>query len=360
MNRNEMLSWLQEEDPDRLASLWRLADDIRRKYVGEEVHLRGLIEFSNCCRSNCRYCGMRRGRGSLPRYRMSREEILASAEEAASRGYGAVVLQSGEDPALDVGWLAGIIKTIKRSMPLAVALSCGEHGRRTLSRLREAGADRYYLRFETSDRDLWRQIHPSGVHGSMHRIDLLPYLQSLGYETGSGVMVGIPGQTWESLAEDIEWFRRLDLDMIGCGTYVPHPDTPLGRIHSGRVPPTPQPCQVPNTNLVTYKVMALTRLVCPRANIPTTTALETIDPAHGYLLGLQRGANAQMINLTPVQYRGLYEIYPAKAGISESPQSQRDRVGNLLSILGRVAGGGPGTSLNYEARRQAVAFPVAR
>lgn len=350
MNRDEIIAWLLEEDPSRLEMLWSLADTVRRNSVGDAVHIRGLIEFSNYCRSNCHYCGMRGSRSSLPRYRMTRDEMLASAEDAVARGYGTVVIQSGEDPALDVKWLAGIIKTIKSSLPLCVTLSCGERSIEELSRLRDAGADRYYLRFETSDRNLWKRIHPAAGGPIAHRLDLLPLIKNLGYETGSGIMVGIPGQTWISLADDIEWFSRLDLDMIGCGPYVPHPDTPSGKIYGDLPLQTSE--QAPNTNLTVYKVMALARLTCPNSNIPSTTAIATLNRENGYRLGLERGANVLMVNLTPLKYRSLYEIYPAKAGIRESPHVQRDRVAALLSSLGRHAGEGPGTSLNFESRRK--------
>lgn len=360
MNGNEILAWLQEEDPERLDMLWNLADEARRRFVGDGVHIRGLIEFSNYCRRQCHYCGMRGDRKSLIRYRMIGEEIIASAKEAVARGYGTIVMQSGEDPGLVVEWLADVIKTIKRETPLAITLSCGERSEAELARLREAGADRYYLRFETSDRLLWKKIHPSRREGDPHRLDFLPRIKKLGYETGSGIMVGIPGQTWSSLVDDIEWFQRLDLDMIGCGPYVPHEDTPSGIMYRDPNLSGSRQDQVPNTNLVAYKVMALARLVCPSVNIPTTTALATLNRESGSRLGLQRGANVLMVNLTPLQYRRLYEIYPSKAGISESDQSQLERVQTLLAGLGRTAGEGPGTSLNYEAPQQASVSRIAR
>jgi biotin synthase len=360
MNSSEILAWLREEDPRRLETLWTLADNARRKHVGDAVHIRGLIEFSNHCRNHCFYCGMRIDRESLPRYRMTGEEIIASAMEAVERGYGTIVMQSGEDPGLDIEWLAGVIEAVRRKTSLAITLSCGVRSETELGRLREAGADRYYLRFETSDRVLWKKIHPSGKNDSHHRLDILPRIKELGYETGSGIIVGIPGQKWASLVEDMEWFKKLDLDMIGCGPYVPHPDTPSGREHEHRDSSSAQTDQVPNTNLMTFKVMALTRLMCPNVNIPSTTALATLSREDGYRLGLQRGANVLMVNLTPLKYRSLYEIYPAKAGIREARQPQLDRVRALLSDLGRFPGQGPGASPNYEVRRQANALPVAR
>ncbi|MBN1566331.1 MAG: [FeFe] hydrogenase H-cluster radical SAM maturase HydE [Acidobacteria bacterium] len=360
MNKSEILAWLLEEDPGRLERLWSLADNTRRTHVGDAVHIRGLIEFSNHCRSRCHYCGMRSERKALSRYRMTREEILVSARGAVARGYGTVVMQSGEDPGLDVEWLADVIETIRRETPLAVTLSCGERSEYELARWHKAGADRYYLRFETSDRILWKEIHPSGRKNAPHRLDILPGIRDLGYETGSGILVGIPGQTWSSLVEDLQSFRRLDLDMIGCGPFVPHEDTPLGRkyLKPGRAGSKGE--QTPNTDLMTYKVMALTRLLCPDVNIPTTTALATINRETGHLLGLRRGANVLMVNLTPIQYRSLYEIYPAKEGIRESAEEQLDRVSVLLAELGRTAGEGPGASPNYESRRRAMTSQIAR
>jgi biotin synthase len=347
IKRNEILEWLHEEDPIRLQSLWRRADLVRRKRVGDAVHLRGLVEFSNVCARNCLYCGMRAGRHSLARYRMTEVEIVACARKAVAHGYGTVVMQSGEDPGLDIEWLSRIIRLIKRKTPLSVTLSCGERSREDLVCWRAAGADRYLLRFETSDRALWHRIHPRRKQDAQDRIEILGWVRELGYETGSGIMVGIPGQTWDSLADDLEWFRRLDLDMIGIGPYVPHADTPLGRVFH-RSDQDPNPSQVPNTELMTYKVMALTRLLCPCINIPSTTALATINPKHGSELGLRRGANVLMVNMTPLEYRVLYDIYPAKACIAEMPQIQRKRVAALLADLGRSAGVGPGGSLRRE------------
>ncbi len=349
MKRDEMLEWLHEEDADRLDALWRRADTLRRENVGDEVHLRGLIEFSNVCRSNCQYCGMRAGRRTLPRYRMTRDEILAAALEARQRGYGTIVMQSAEDPALDTEWLASVIEAVKKATRLVITLSCGERSRDELARLRTAGADRYFLRFETSDRDLWNIIHPPRTKDATHRLETLAWIKELGYETGSGIMVGIPGQTWSSLADDIEWFRQLELDMIGSGPFVPHTDTPLGHARRRALLET-NPNQVPNTELMTYKVMALTRLACPRVNIPSTTALATLNREHGSELGLNRGANVLMVNLTPLKYRALYDIYPSKACVGEHAQEQKDRLAGLLARLSRPVGLGPGASPNFLGR----------
>lgn len=332
--------WLREEDPEKLALLWSEADRVRRENVGDEVHLRGLIEISNYCARQCGYCGLRAGNSDLPRYRMTADEILQCADLAVQYGYGTVVMQAGEDYGLDARWLAGIIRRIKAETPLAVTLSLGERPREDFELWRNAGANRYLLRFETSDPDLYRLIHPLRNGGAADRISILRELQKLGYEAGSGVMVGIPGQDYATLARDIATFRELDLDMIGVGPYISHPDTPLGRGDWIRTIPAEN--QVPNTEGMTYKAVALTRLVCPEANIPSTTALATINKALGRELGLMRGANIVMPNLTPVKYRAMYEIYPAKACIDETSDQCRVCLTGRIRNIGRDVGKGQG------------------
>jgi len=335
-----MERWLREEDEKRLEALWQAADAARREHVGDEVHLRGLVEISNFCIRRCAYCGLRVDHEDLQRYRMETEEILACAQEAREYGYGTVVLQAGEDYGITRAWLASLVRAIKEQTGLAVTLSLGERSDEDLVAWREAGADRYLLRFETSDRELYDRIHPpTNRQGLSDRIAMLRHLKELGYEAGSGVMVGIPGQTYRCLARDIDQFRDLDLDMIGVGPFIAHPDTPLGR---QELPSAPEGEQAPNTELMTYKVLALTRLACPEANIPSTTALATLNLAKGRELGLQRGANIVMPNLTPVQYRSLYEIYPAKACIQESAGDCHACMKGRIRSIGRIPGSGPG------------------
>jgi biotin synthase len=398
--RNEILDWLQETDPDRLAELWRRADQTRQEHVGGDVHLRGLIELSNFCVRLCGYCGLRAGNRSLRRYRMSDEEILECVRSAVAFGYGTVVLQSGEDPELTLDRIAGLVRRIKSESSPAVTLSLGERSDEELAAWREAGADRYLLRFETSNRALYDRIHPLrikeeqwGRHSCLpengtpngggsttatpttsSRQECLPYyreclpycqeslpqhdrltilatLRRLGYEVGSGVMIGIPGQTYEDLADDIELFGRLDLDMIGVGPYLRHPGTPLGdpaRLEA------PAERQVPADETMTYKVIALARLMCPRANIPATTALATLNLREGRELGLVRGANVVMPNLTPQKYRALYEIYPDKACITETGEACHHCLTARIEKLGRFPGRGRGNSANFESRRRGI------
>jgi biotin synthase len=336
LTQPEIVKLLRENRPSALQELYAWADAVRTQYVGDAVHLRGLIEISSHCRRQCMYCGLRRGNSNLTRYRMTREEILDGAREAVRLGYGTVVLQAGEDDALTAEWIAGVVRWIKSETSLAVTLSLGERSEEELRLWREAGADRYLLRFETSDPQLFRTIHPPHPCGSPDRLSLLRLVKRLGYEAGGGVMVGIPGQSWESLAGDVLIFGALDLDMIGIGPYIPHPATPLG---SGQLKPAIDPGhQVPNSEEVVYKMIALTRILCPTANIPSTTALATINKTHGRKQGLRVGANVVMPNLTPVKYRALYQIYPAKACIDESATDCNECLRGQIESLGRFAG----------------------
>jgi len=349
MNHQEIVTWLRETEATRLAELWQHADATRQAYVGGEVHLRGLIEFSNYCVRLCAYCGLRALNDEVTRYRMSAEEILACVRQAATLGYGTVVLQSGEDPLTRTEWMADVIRQIKAETPLAVTLSLGERSDEDLAVWRAAGADRYLLRFETSNRVLFDRIHPPRPGVRCDRIAILHRLRELGYEVGSGVMVGIPGQTYDDLARDIELFGELDLDMIGCGPFLPNPQTPLGDREAWESAPEGQ--QVPNTELMTYKVIALARLMCPRANIPSTTALATINTKNGRELGLVRGANVVMPNLTPPEYRIHYEIYPNKACIHETAQECNQCLRARLQAMGRQIGVGRGDSPNHVHRQ---------
>ncbi len=345
IGREHILAWLHEENPERLEALWRLADQRRRECVGDEVHLRGLIEFSNVCGRQCAYCGLRQPNTKLRRYRMTADDVMASVREAERNGFGAVVLQSGEDPELDPSWLAGLVRRIRRETKLAITLSVGERAPEELRLWREAGADRYLLRFETSNPKLFASIHPGSVFS---RLDLLRELGRLGYEVGSGVMIGIPGQSVDDLAGDILLFETLNLDMIGVGPFIPHPDTPFGRLDPKRW--LDRPGQTPNSELMTYKVLALTRLVCPYANIPSTTALATLNPSQGHRLALSRGANVVMPNVTPARFREQYAIYPDKACIDVGADGALTDLASHLAAIGRTAGKGRGDSPNKGRR----------
>lgn len=345
MDRDEVLYWLTADEKN-LEELWHRADQVRREAVGESVHLRGLLEISNHCVRDCHYCGLRAGNHKLRRYRMTAEEILNGVRKALASGYGTVVIQAGEDPALSGEWVARLVRRIKEETGLAVTLSLGERSTEDLAEWKEAGADRYLLRFETSRKELFQQIHPPRSESSgSDRVALLKKLRQMGYEVGSGVMVGLPGQSIRDLAKDLELFRSLDLDMIGIGPFIPHPATPLGgyRFQPGEEDAGPD-SQAPNSESMTYRMLALARLFCPQANIPSTTALSVVNLAEGRELGLQRGANVFMPNLTPVEYRVLYEIYPAKAYPEGLAGRSRRCPEECIRAIGRTVGTGPGSA----------------
>lgn len=352
MKKDEILFWLKTEDNTRLEDLWLRADDVRREHVGEEVHLRGLLEISNFCARNCGYCGIRAGNSSVRRYRMNADEILECARLAVRFGYGTLVLQSGEDYGITTDWLTDVITRVKQETGLAVTLSLGEREDHELAQWRVAGADRYLLRFETSNRELYEQIHPPLPGRRSDRFQILQRLREIGYEVGSGVMVGIPGQRWDDLADDLLLFREYDIDMIGIGPYIPHPETPLGRDCSMFMAPPAD--QVPATELVTCKAVAITRILCPFVNIPSTTALATINRAEGRAHGLSRGANVCMPNLTPRKYRDLYEIYPAKSSCDENADESNARIQSGILTMGRTIGKGRGDSLNRSKATKAA------
>jgi biotin synthase len=356
LTRDEVLAWLKEEEEWKLSFLWQEADKVRREHVGDEVHLRGLIELSSFCRRDCHYCGIR-GSRKIERYRMTEEEVMECVRTGQKLEYGTVVLQSGEDLGSTSDFIANLVRRIKTETPLAVTLALGERNLEELATWREAGADRYLLKHETSDPELFRRIHPpieeerrvkseKRSPAPNQRVELLKQARALGYEIGSGVMVGIPGQSYESLADDIMLFRDLDLEMIGCGPFVPHPQTPLGQAvipsESDESRNLSGSLQVPATDVMTTKVVALTRLVCQDANIPSTTALATVNREHGREMGLERGANVWMPNLTQLRYRALYEIYPGKAKVIDTAEQFHMNLLATLQRIGRVPGKGPG------------------
>ena len=303
LDRDIILAWLREDDPAQLERLWAAADETRRRHVGDEVHLRGLIEISQPLRARLRLLRPARRQPrdrALPHER--RRDPRAAPAPPGRYGYGTVVLQSGEDYGIRTDWMAGVVRGIKAETALAVTLSLGERPEADLTAWREAGADRYLLRFETSDEELYGLIHPDLPGRVSDRMALLETLQGLGYEVGSGVMIGIPGQTLRERRRRHRAVRHLDLDMIGVGPYIAHPLTPLGD-RSSDTGDRRRPSRSRATSSRVYKVVALTRLVRPDANIPSTTALATINKVDGRELGLQRGANIVMPNLTPPEYR---------------------------------------------------------
>lgn len=299
--------------------LFHLADKVRKEYVGDEVHLRGLIEFSNICKCSCKYCGLRSPNKTIERYRIKPEDIVLYAKKAADMGYKTIVLQSGEDDYFTQDVLCEIIREIKE-FDVAVTLSVGERSLEDYKAFKEAGADRYLIRIETTDRELYKKMHPN--MDFENRLRCLKDLKILGYEVGTGCLVGLPEQSIESLANDILFFKEINADMVGIGPFISHPDTPLKN--------------VPNGNFIlALKVMALTRIMLKNINIPATTAMETLN-SNGRIIALQSGANVVMPNVTTTEYRVKYEIYPNKICINEKPSQCRNCIENKIKSIGRT------------------------
>ncbi|MDD4019092.1 MAG: [FeFe] hydrogenase H-cluster radical SAM maturase HydE [Kiritimatiellae bacterium] len=311
-------------------AIYAAAEQVRQHSMGEAVHLRGIIEFSNVCKNNCWYCGIRCGNDHVARYRMTAEEIVDTAKNAKLWGCGTVVLQSGEDPFFTAAILSDIVRRVKGETGLAVTLSVGVRSRDELAQLKEAGCDRYLLRFETTSNALFSALHPDEPFE--HRVQCLVDLRALGYQVGSGFMIGLPGTTLEMIANDILFATRLKLDMIGCGPFLSHPDTPL----AGK--------PLLEDRSVYYKTIALLRLLNPTAHIPATTAFDALEP-EGRNHVLMRGANVFMPNVTPGKYRRLYQLYPNKPCVDEEGAACALCVRGRLAALGREIGTGPGHSV---------------
>ena len=317
MNKQEIIDILS--DSSKNDWLFKEANRIRYENVGDEVHLRGLIEFSNICKRQCKYCGLQSGNKEIERYRILKNEILLYAKKAIDMGYRTIVLQSGEDEFFDTDKICDIVREIKK-FDVALTLSIGEKTYDEFKAFKEAGADRYLLRIETTDKNLYEMMHPNASYENRKRC--LYDLKSLGYETGTGCLVGLPGQTIESLADDILFFKELDADMIGIGPFIPHEQTPLAQAEKGDF-------------WLALKVMALTRINMPDINIPATTAMETLNP-NGRIIALQSGANVIMPNVTSKEYRAKYEIYPGKICINENPEQCRGCIEAKIKSIGRT------------------------
>lgn len=316
-SRNDIIEILKDDSNNDW--LFSLADKTRVEYVGDEVHLRGLIEFSNICKRQCKYCGLRCEDKFIDRYRISKENIISYAEHAVNMGYKTIVLQSGEDEYYNTDLMCEIIEGIKK-LGVALTLSIGEKTYEEYKAFKEAGADRYLIRIETTDKTLYNQMHPNMDFDN--RVRCLEDLGRLGYEVGTGCLVGLPNQTIESLADDILFFKEINADMVGIGPFIPHPHTPLKDSATGSF-------------TLALKVMALTRILLKDINIPATTAMETLNP-NGRIIALQSGANVVMPNVTTTEYRAKYEIYPNKICINENPDKCKGCISAKIQSIGRT------------------------
>ena len=296
------------------------ADIRRRENYGDKVYIRGLIEFTNYCRNNCYYCGIRRDNKKAERYRLTKDEILLCCDEGYKLGFRTFVMQGGEDPYYTDEMVCDIVSKIKSRYPdCAVTLSIGEKPRESYQAFFDAGADRYLLRHETADLEHYGKLHPEAM-SLENRKKCLFDLKEIGYQVGSGFMVGSPYQTTENLISDLRFLQKLQPDMIGIGPYITHADTPFAEFKSGDV-------------MLTLRLVSILRLMFPYALIPSTTALGTIHP-QGRELGLKAGANVVMPNLSPVSVRKLYSLYENKICTGEEAAQCRGCLERRVESVG--------------------------
>ena len=286
--------------------------------------MRGLIEFSNICIRKCQYCGLACYNKSIDRYRMKIDEIIDTAKAAEDLGYPSIVLQSGEDPYYNADRLSEVMQQIKSSTNLAITLSAGEYSYAEYQQLKTAGADRYLLRFETSDETLYRQLHPDSH--LQERLLCLEHLDQAGFQVGTGFMVGLPGETPQIFANNLLLLKKYNAGMVGIGPFLSNQDTPMRVDHNGTV-------------LGTLKAVALTRILIPNANIPATTALGTLDKL-GREKALQAGANVIMPNVSPMKFRELYKLYPNKMCVTAD--QGRETAIKMVESIGRTVALDPG------------------
>ncbi|HQD35349.1 MAG TPA: [FeFe] hydrogenase H-cluster radical SAM maturase HydE [Bacteroidales bacterium] len=348
LDKNEIIELLQLQGDDFI-KLIKKANEIRLKYRGDKVYFRGLIEYSNICRKNCLYCGIRSGNKNFIRYTIKDDEFYNAVKFAIREQYGSIVIQSGENtsPAF-IEKITEYIKEIKKisNGKLGITLSLGEQSMETYQKWYDAGAHRYLLRIEESHPELYKKLHPQdGNHDFETRYNCLINLQNIGYQLGTGIMIGLPFQTVEHLADDLIFMRELDIDMCGMGPYIEHPDTPLYQYKDELL-------HLKDRFNLTLKMIAILRLMMPDINIAATTAMQAIDPM-GREKALQAGANVLMPNITPKQYREEYLLYNNKPCKDENPDDCITCLDSRVEMAGyRVGYDEWGDSAHYFNRKK--------
>ncbi len=336
LTKKDIIFLLKLNKKEELDKLFKKADEVRKKNIGNDVHIRGILEFSNHCKNDCLYCGIRKSNLKLKRYRIKQKEIVEIAKNAVNKlEFKTVLLQSGEDDFYTTEIIEEIIKSILNECNCRVALSIGERTIEEYKRFYKAGARRCLIRFETSNKKLFRKLHPSSSltkNSFEKRIMLIKELKKIGYQVGTGPMIGLPGQKIEDLAEDILTYNKLDINMAGMGPFISHHNTPLAGNKNG-------------TSEMSLKMIAITRIVCKDIFISATTALQTLNKLNGRELALQSGANLLMPNITPKKYRELYQLYPNKVCIYENPYDCANCVNKVIQLVGRYTGKGYGDTL---------------
>lgn len=321
LEREEYVELLEQaSDQDVAGYLAEEAIKLRKQYYGDKVFTRGLIEFTNYCKNNCYYCGIRGGNRNASRYRLTQDEILGCCEDGYGLGFRTFVLQGGEDPYYTDERMVEIIRLIKEQFPeCALTLSIGEKSYESYRLFREAGADRYLLRHETANEAHYQKLHPSNMSLSVRK-QCLYDLKELGYQVGAGFMVGSPWQTLENLAEDLIFLKELNPHMVGIGPFIPHHDTIFAGEQAGSV------------NMTLF-LLSIIRIMLPKVLLPATTALGTMDP-RGREKGLCAGANVIMPNLSPVKNRKQYELYDNKICTGEESAQCRSCLTRRVESVG--------------------------
>ena len=390
--RPELAALLSVEDESCIQSIFDAAYALKVKYCGKRVAMRGIVEAGNVCAKDCYYCGIRKSNDNLQRYQLSADEIVRLAELDAKQDYASLVIQSGEiESEAHTRFIEDVLRRIA-PFDLGVTLSLGEQTEETYRRWKEAGAARYLLRIETSNPELYATLHPAG-HSWERRVECLRALRRCGYQVGTGVMCGLPGQTYDDLARDIEFFAEMDVDMIGMGPYIPHPDTPLGVLSAKCLVPSAwclvpsaeqekvlsAKCLVPSAELkhedlsesnapsttapstkhqaltLGLKMIAVTRLYLHDVNIAAATALQALAP-DGRERGIRAGANVIMPNITDTKYRRSYQLYAGKPCLDENAGLCKGCLERRLAAIGETVDyGHRGDSLHFRKRTRGSA-----
>ena len=320
LSDDELIALINTDDSEAAELLRCRADEVRQRYYGKKVFLRGLIEISSICKNDCYYCGIRKSNKEAERYRLDKEKIMLCAENGYELGFRTFVMQGGEDGYFNDDIMCGIISSLKEKYPdCAVTLSLGERSYESYRRMREAGADRYLLRHETADNELYRRLHPETM-SLENRKKCLYDLKELGYQVGSGFMVGVPYQTSENIVSDLRFLQELQPQMIGIGPFVPHHATQFADEKGG-------------TLELTLRLLGILRLMFPKVLLPATTALGTISP-NGRELGLKTGCNVVMPNLSPTDVRKKYELYDNKICTGEEAAECRVCLQRRIELAG--------------------------
>ncbi|MFW5656088.1 MAG: [FeFe] hydrogenase H-cluster radical SAM maturase HydE [Mariniphaga sp.] len=347
LSREDIVRLLAAEGEDKKA-LFEKAAAVKKGLVGSTVYFRGLIEISNVCKKDCLYCGIRRSNTNVHRYTLSDDEILKAVDFAYENNYGSVVMQSGEVSNKSfTERITRLLREIKKrtNQKVGITLSLGEQSRETYQQWFDAGAHRYLLRIESSNPELYKQIHPeNSIHTFEKRVQALHDLKATGYQTGTGVMIGLPGQTLDDLAGDLLFLKNFDIDMVGMGPYIEHEDTPLFAKKEALLP-------LSKRFELSLKMIAILRIVMPDINIAATTALQSIDKL-GREKALKVGANIMMPNITPGVYRDDYLLYQNKPCTQDSADDCRNCLEARIHLAGHDIGWGQWGDSKHFAKRK--------